>query len=458
MKFTMSERVPLLRPLRTTTSGDSQEALHSLVRRTAEKNHLSPAVVISQIFSDASKGGQTPVRLGNNMMHLISKGERISNRWIAALSASVDMSKLLDQTLCSIANIQGVGEIQCSHWRKWCSRCYEEDVSTDIGPYDRLIWSIEFVGVCIRHKNLLRNSCPSCGKSKLPVISGNDISGFCPCCQAWLGGKDVSLPTGDDDFGRYLCWTTQCFVDLLDCDDLPQDATENILEMIMLLRELHCAGVDKNFATAISRNKSVVCTWLKKKARPSWQALCDISFVFHVPLLDLLRSDKNAVAFSFVRNLPLQTRKIERKKAKKTDLEYVKLIYSQVLKDLIPGVTTITSVGRRLGIPSKELRRILPDQTEELAVFLRERQFKAREKSKSIRSMTLAVEVESAIRIMIQEGVKLTRRAVERKLRLGGISIQRHETQYVRRMVKHLAGTFDEGKEIIGRSTFAVVT
>lgn len=435
MKFEIPDRMPLLRPVQSPSKGSFREALHSVVRRIAEKNHLALASVVNYIFNSASVGSNSSIRLGNNMMHLISKGEGISRQWVQALNSIVDTPDLWQHTLLQIISIQNVGVITCSHWRKWCSKCFEDDATSEIGPYDRLLWSIESVEVCPIHNTVLRSSCPSCGHSKLPILCGNDVSGFCPNCHAWLGGIDIPLPKGDDEYGQYLFWTARSFEDLLDADKLPIDSFDKILEMFRLLRDLHCKGTDEKFAMAIGRNKSVVCTWFKKKARPSWKALCEISYVFYVPLLDLLRADLDAVALSMVRSLPLQAARIKRKIPKKIDIQEIQAFYSAVRDDVIPRIQTLAALGRRLGIPPKELHRLFPDETKDLVLYFKMRRLQAQVKARNLRLKTLTAEVDIGVRKMILAGDKLTRRGVDRMLRLAGISVHRREASIVRKLV-----------------------
>ena len=269
MKFEIPRRTPLLRPVQGVVDGAAREALHSVVKRICEKNRISVADVVAHVLKPSFESQRCSVRLANNSMHLISKGEGITSQWIDVLQKNVDTPDLWKYTLRDVASLNGVGVANCSHWRRWCPNCFDEDLDTDLGPYDRLLWSIEDLKVCEKHKTLLQSSCLSCGRSKIPVLTGNDISGFCPCCQSWLGGTGYVLPNGLDTHVQYLLWTAHSYSDLLDAGSLPPDVSLNVLEMLGRLRDHHCNGLNISLTKTLGRNKSVISTWFGRHAKPS---------------------------------------------------------------------------------------------------------------------------------------------------------------------------------------------
>ena len=72
-------------------------------------------------------------------------------------------------------------------------------------------------------------------------------------------------------------------------------------------------------------------------------------------------------------------------------------------------------------------------------MLLKARQLEIRQKTLVIRLQTLAAEVQFVVEKMILKGDKLTRRAIERRLRTSGISVQRREAHTVRELVSAAA-------------------
>ena len=73
-------------------------------------------------------------------------------------------------------------------YRAWCPSCYEASLTTVSGVYDQLLWSIQSVSVCAKHKRWLEHECPRCGQRQL-LLSHRIQAGFCGQCHNWLGNQ-----------------------------------------------------------------------------------------------------------------------------------------------------------------------------------------------------------------------------------------------------------------------------
>jgi hypothetical protein len=440
MKFDLPKRMPLLRPPAGVAVGAARESLHSVIKRVCVKNRLSVSVVVAHVLNSTGHCRYSAIRLANNSMHLISRGENTTSQWIAAMEATVDIPDLWKHTLRDVVCLNGVGAATCAHWRRWCPDCYEEDVGTDVGPYDRLLWSVSNVRVCERHRTLLCSVCAHCGRSELPVLAGLDIPGFCPICHGWLGGKGARLPDGRDQYAEYLLWTARSFSDLLDAELLTANMPDQILEMLMRLRDRYCNGLDVILAKTLGRNKSVIATWFSRKASPSWNALCDISFVFHVPLIDLFSTNETAIDMAVVRALPLQISvRGKRRHGRQLDLVKVLSLYAAIHNGECTFVRTLADVGRHLGVEPKDLRRALLFQTEAIAAALKDRAKNFRERQAAARLDALKNETILVVTEMARRAERPTRRSVDRALSRAGLVVLRSDARFVRAVVQDTA-------------------
>ncbi|MCZ7655034.1 MAG: hypothetical protein M5R42_13300 [Rhodocyclaceae bacterium] len=197
------------------------------------------------------------------------------------------------------------------------------------------------------------------------------------------------------------------------------------------------------FSSAIERNRSVVTTWLLGRASPSWRALCEISYVFQIPLLELLTGQTNAVELSTVQRLPLVALKrltSPRKLPEKRELNDVIFFLAKVERGELPNVLTMKEVGNRIGIHPRELSRIVPEDAAQLSILLANRRAQIREKKKIYREQVLREEVPAAVSRLLQEGIRPTRRAVDKALAFAGIPVRRHEAPFVRELVQLTLG------------------
>jgi hypothetical protein len=78
-------------------------------------------------------------------------------------------------------------------YRPWCPSCYEDSVINKDDVYDQLLWIIQSVNVCDRHKTWLEHECPHCGRQQR-VLSHRIRPGFCGRCQSWLGKRATNTP------------------------------------------------------------------------------------------------------------------------------------------------------------------------------------------------------------------------------------------------------------------------
>lgn len=440
ISFEFGAPTVLLSPKVGSLVGAGREGLHSLIKRICEKNQLTVNDVYSNLI--LPQFGTPPDRLTkmNADVHLIDRGCSTTNRLISRIHKLVTMPDLSGFTLREFIELSGIGAIAIAHDRKWCSDCFDSDLTGELGPYDRLLWSINDVQICPTHKVHLKNICPSCGGGPYRVLTGRDISGHCPECFGWLGGISNILEEKRDEHSQFLFWVAKSFADLLE-SPLPAQLNvgSGVNEVLRALAEKHFDGKYAPLAKAVERNKSVFCTWLKGNGSPSWRVLSEISFAFQIPLSELLQGQFDGVSFSSIRPLPLAaiTRLTHpRKLPERRDIGTVRLFLANVEKGTIPNLITLRSVAKRLNIDVRELRRIAPIETSQLSNVLASRRKLSRKRKQEGRDRLLTEEIPIVVSKMLDDGLIPTRRALHKNLTEIGISIKRNEASQVNEIVK----------------------
>lgn len=435
---------PLLAPPDSPRHGSTREGLHSLLRRLCEYNQLTVNDVLAGLILPSLGACSKQLTRMSVAVHLINRGCEISQKFAERIQALTTIKSLSVLTLSDLVSLRGLGTLAISSHRKWCAECLNEDLETELGSYDRLLWSIDDVHACPIHNVQLKSTCQSCGSGPFAILTGRDISGRCPKCLGWLGGESIALDQTRDEYSRYLLWIAKSYADLLD-SSLPShiDIRPGFRKIVIALTERHFCGVVAQFSSAIERNRSVVTTWLLGRASPSWRALCEISYVFQIPLLELLTGQTNAVELSTVQRLPLVALKrltSPRKLPEKRELNDVIFFLAKVERGELPNVLTMKEVGNRIGIHPRELSRIVPEDAAQLSILLANRRAQIREKKKIYREQVLREEVPAAVSRLLQEGIRPTRRAVDKALAFAGIPVRRHEAPFVRELVQLTLG------------------
>lgn len=430
----------LLCPPKNPSNGKAREGLHSAIRRLCEHNQLTVNDVLAKLILPSM--GEDRVRLTKmaTPVNLINRGGDLSTRLILEIRELSAMEDLSSLTLREIVDIRGVGLLAVSRYRKWCPLCLTEDLNTEIGPYDRLLWSIDDVHACPTHLVKLQSRCQSCGATELPILSGRDVSGHCPKCLSWLGGDSISLDRGSDEYSRYLLWVAQSFGDLLDTP-LPTsfDVGPGFRRVINALATKHFDDVYARLASSLERNRSVVGTWLTGRASPSWRALCEISFVFQLPLLELLQGQIDCVEFSKVQRLPLASLDRlthPRKLPERRNVTQVCELLARVERGELPNILTFADIGARLGIHPRDLSRLAKDDVARLAPILAKRRATLTERKQLTRERAIREEVPKIVTRILEQGWRPTRRAVDKELGCAGLAVRRQEAAFVRELVQ----------------------
>lgn len=429
---------PLLKPKEGVTYGPDKEAIHSVYKRLCEHNQLSVSAVWSELTMPVVCGVSVRQRKMAQHFNLLSRGGDWSDRVRSWLSITVGMEGLENLTLDGLIRLRGIGTLPSSKYRKWCPECYSSDIETDIGPYDRLLWSIRDVNACPVHRVKLESICPYCGADNLPVLSGRDLPGRCPKCLGWLGYKSTGLVNDVDDYARWSHWIAKSFADLLAVTfDADADVSENVNNVIRAVVGRQYKGQYAHFAKAIRRNRSVVGTWLTGRGFPSWEAVCEISYVFQLPMLEILTGKLDAIEFSSVIHLPqVSSRRFAhpRKLPKKRDIDEIRAFLVEVERGERPSVLTIAETANRLGIHPRDLRRRLPDEVGRLSKILQERR-QAQQKRKALDfEEALRKEIPIIVSRLLASGLMPSRRAICQGLAVRGLSVGRRQGALVKEL------------------------
>ncbi len=70
--------------------------------------------------------------------------------------------------------------------KSWCPKCYQEMMDNGVELYEPLVWLIQSVNVCSKHRVPLKNECEHCKKTQL-ILERRSTPGYCVHCYSWLG-------------------------------------------------------------------------------------------------------------------------------------------------------------------------------------------------------------------------------------------------------------------------------
>jgi hypothetical protein len=202
-------------------------------------------------------------------------------------------------------------------------------------------------------------------------------------------------------------------------------------------------------AEALGVNKSVVCTWMTTESCPGWRSICEISYVFQVPIRGLITNDPLAIKESRLEVLAVSSmRNKPRKAPTPTDNGAARALMLEVANGEHPQLTTVASVAKRLGVELRGLRRRLPHEVRRLAEALDSRRQLALSTKHESRARTYASAAVVVGQQLAKEGKVPTRREVERRFAdLGLPNIRWTEAKTLLTQVRQaMSETKDEGQ------------
>lgn len=428
-----------IEPIDPESSG--REALTSYFRRLCAANGLRVSrvfnVLILPRLSDINISGK---RHGNLAYYyrLINGSGKPASEWVAALEELTGTKGLRRLTLLDWGGMSARAVVLPEHHRKWCPACYGDTLDRGDPVYDQLAWAIRGFDCCPEHHILLEKICPHCHKGPFQVLTGYDVAGFCPHCYKWLG-TDASGSNDQHGFGTdYSLWMARSIMTLLVrhgafsiVHDCPYSRTIN------KLIDQHFEGSAVAFGKWLGRPKSVIYGWRYGKSFPSWEAWCQLSYCFAIPLRKAIAGDIDTLTLPPPRTLP-QPRSNKRRKPKRRRWERIGGFLRSVLQEKTPRFDSLTAVARRLGVDCRQLSLYFPKECLSLsrrfaAQRLRERTL-AREKNR----LALMVAIREAIDLLRRHGQDPTRRNIEQVLSIRKIKLHRENYYLIAQCLQYL--------------------
>jgi hypothetical protein len=161
------------------------ESLTSYVARLAQAHCVNVADLVALELS--SQGASTPLVTDyfyRQTYALNGVGEN-PRRWCRALEEATGRDDLSNLTLLGLGGLLWQPYL-FRRTRAWCPRCLADRQEAGMVVYEPLLWAIQFVRLCLRHRKALEEICPHCRRASIP-LTAYSRPGFCSRCKHWLG-------------------------------------------------------------------------------------------------------------------------------------------------------------------------------------------------------------------------------------------------------------------------------
>lgn len=440
-------RVLDLLPARTTLlpiepinpESSTRESLSSYFRRLCAANGLRVSRVFSMLILPCLSGASPSVKRSGYPAYdyrWVNGNGKSSTEWTEILETLTRSNGLRRLTLLDWSERSAKSIVLLERHRKWCPTCYQQAVDRGEPVYDQLAWTIRGFDCCPEHGVPLENICPHCHKGPFHYLTGNDVAGFCPHCHKWLGSHTEVSRDRHGNVDTYSLWTAQSIASFLVSDGLVHDVSDtDRFAAINLLIDKHFAGSLTETGRLLGRSKAVIFGWRHGKRLPCWEAWCQLSYCFTIPMRNLISGDIGGLTLPSPRELP-QPRATTRRKPKRRCWEKIGRFLREVAKENPLRFDSMVAVARHLGLHARQLHHHFPKESAALSKYLTAQRKRERALTREKKRLALMTDIHEAIDLLRRHDQHPTRRNVERVLSIRKIKINRNKSRLLAQCIK----------------------
>ncbi|MEK4745081.1 MULTISPECIES: TniQ family protein [unclassified Bacillus (in: firmicutes)] len=273
------------------------ESLTSYLIRLSEAHQVYPSSLISYVIApildkeflikSATRGGnrfydgaKTMNGFGNNALDMIDTLGRITK-----------VEELGKLTLASIKEVVPLRYL-LKKYLSWCSVCYEEQLNAGDAIYNPLLWSLEMVNTCSKHKCKLETECFLCHK-RIPILHRKSQNGYCPYCNNWLGRATNSNKHSDEnDFDYKITLMAEQIIKHKE-QIKTLASKQQIIRNLNHLVDIYTEGNMQEFARNLNLAKTTLWDWCNGKVLPPLARVLEICYLFNISPVNFYIEDIN---------------------------------------------------------------------------------------------------------------------------------------------------------------------
>lgn len=297
--------------------------------------------------------------------HVINGTGATAQEWVGIVESLTLRHDLVYLTLLPWRSVLAHrGQIR--RQRAWCPACYEDRRAGGKKVYEPLLWSLESVTACPRHRRRLLTACNHCGRELLPLES-HHRPGFCSACGGWLGVRarkslaDDEILSGEEF--EWQSWVSAALGEMLAAaPHLPCEPSREVIpaSTAACLRRMSPSGSVRAFCRALGVSEDAVGNWSHGQSRvdlPTLLRVCSKTGVSPLAFLtgNLAATEGESRVKCKVYRVSVGTGV---RRWRRMELEEVEKALTDSLKEDPPP--SMIGMSRRLARPTSALRYRFP--------------------------------------------------------------------------------------------------
>lgn len=339
------------------------ESLTSYLIRLSEAHQVYPSSLISDVIApilnkefliySTARGGnrfydgaKTMNGFGSNALDMVGALEKLTK-----------VQQLDILTLASIKEVIPLRYLLKNHL-SWCPACYEEKLNTGNTIYNPLLWSLEMVNICSKHKCKLEIECFLCYK-RIPVLHRKSQNGYCPYCNEWLGRKtDSSKHLDGNNFEYKITLMAEQIIKHKGKIGFLSDK-QQLIRNLNYLVDIYTERNMQEFAKKLSIAKTTLWDWCNGKVLPPLFRVLEICCLFDVSPVSFYIEDISVNKETVVFNAECHIRETK-KREKKFDYDVALSILQQYAHHSESNIS-MNVLAKQLGYSKRTLYKHFPN-------------------------------------------------------------------------------------------------
>ncbi|OKH49991.1 TniQ family protein [Phormidium tenue] len=288
-------------------------------------------------------------------------------------------------TLVPWAEVLTTRNLLRSH-RVWCPCCLQELRNRGLEVYEALLWTVEAVKVCNRHRLYLQENCNTCSKSSI-FLTWQGRPGYCSHCSSWLGLEQSQLIIeegcrDDRQLSRQL-WISNSVGEILAADSSVLKPSRKKLAKGLSNAVSHFAdGNIAEMARQLGLPRNTLWLWCNGENNPTLRSVLDICHKLGVSPLNLFcDEDLKFPPRTVLKSTIFQ----EHKTSRQNPRSFPRVTVEKHLRALLSIETgpfpSLEEVARQLKQDRRTILRHLPELSHEISNRYRAYRRKAKEEN-----------------------------------------------------------------------------
>ncbi len=269
------------------------ESLTGYIARLAREHCVRPRALISrEIAPRISKPYYASDRRSLNAFDRAINGLGTTARdFVTTFESLTHSAHLSGTTMLNWKNVTNYrGLIRGS--KAWCPCCYRNWSATGKPIYDPLLWSLDAVRICRRHRQWLRLECLQCSR-RIDHLVSRPTPGYCSWCGQFLGAPDKTARSSQKTIPKtewqWQLWTVRNVEKMLAAASrLPSPIpVGHLAQSLELYVDKVFHGQAAKLAERVSKDRSTLNGWLSG-ALPNLKNLLWICYQLRIPASQFL--------------------------------------------------------------------------------------------------------------------------------------------------------------------------